>query len=144
MDATYNVAIAAIPKGKSLVVLDVLGDLTDIGFEAVEVSRFVRAMLAVTRERGGMLVSTLHADDFEADWGRHELLDRLLRLGGGWWRVEGMSTGRSADVSGEISAFALEPGGEGMPVVTKDKALQYRLEVGSVKVFAKGTGRGYL
>jgi len=33
----------------------------------------------------------------------NELLERLLRIGTGWWRVDGLSSGRSGDVHGEVS-----------------------------------------
>ncbi|RSH94876.1 hypothetical protein EHS25_004682 [Saitozyma podzolica] len=75
-----------------------------------------------------------------------ELLERLLRMGGGgWWRVSHLASGRSGDVSGEISAASnFPPEGTAFPSVPRSKPLQYRLETNTVKVFPKGTGRGFL
>lgn len=136
LQPTFAAVTAAIPTTPFLLILDGLSDLVDIGFEPVQVSRFVRALLA--RCRTGSVVSTLHADTIEDN----ELLDRLCRLSSWWWRIEGLSTGRSSEVSGEISTVSL--GSANHPGIPKDKALQYRLEPSAVKVFAKGTGRGYL
>jgi hypothetical protein len=60
---------------------------------------------------GMTLVSTLHADHLPVtvastssmESPEAELLDRLLRIGGGgWWRISGLSSGRSGDVMGEV------------------------------------------
>jgi hypothetical protein len=106
---------------------------------------------------GISLITTLHADHLQASddaasasasasaapaSADGDLLPRLLRHAGFWWRIAGLATGRSGDVSGEISCHKLRavPG----PVVPRDRPLQFRLEVGGVKVFVKGTGRGFL
>lgn len=108
-----------------------------MGFSPAEVTRMVRVLLANVRAAGGSLVSTMH---YEEVGGGDEFLRRVLRLGGAWWRVGGI-TPRSADVSGEISAVTFDGSG---PSVPRDKAIQFRLEPAAVKAFPKGTGRGYL
>jgi len=62
------------------------------------------------------LITTLHADHLSLtssgqvlDEG--DLLDRLLRLGNGWWRIGGLQTGRSADVHGEVRFLLSHPAG---------------------------------
>jgi len=36
-------------------------------------------------------------------------LERLLRVASGWWRVDGLASGRSGDVHGEVSIILLWP-----------------------------------
>jgi hypothetical protein len=131
----------------ALILLDGLSELVRMGFSPADVVRFVRAVSALP---GATVVSTLHADhlpktleaaddDASPD---EDLLPRLLRLADAWWRVSALATGRSGDVSGEISCHHLRSAVG--PSVARDRPLQYRLEVAGVKVFAKGTGRGYL
>lgn len=128
----------------TLVILDGLSELARMAFPRSEITRFVRAVIA-TRAR---VVSTLHADHLPktpvADMipsADGDLLEHLLRISDSYWRVSGLATGRSGDVSGEISAHVLH--GDG-PRVSRDMPLQFRLEVSGVKVFPKGTGRGFL
>lgn len=100
-----------------------------------------------------------------------DLVHRLMRIANGWWRVTGLSSGRSGNVSGEVryrlSPFRLTLRGGAhwltaqisshilstaaaddkqgvVPDVPRCKPVQYRLESNTVKLFAKGTGRGYL
>lgn len=130
---------AALPK-TGLVILDGLSELESIGFSALEISRFVRAV----RDSGVLLAFTLQADlagEEEKEVEQPELLRRLLRPSGQWWRIQGLQSGRSADVTGEISRHTLNGQGED---VGRQNPLQYRLEIAGVKTFAKGTGRGYL
>lgn len=44
----------------------------------------------------------------------------------------------------QISSFPLVTASPGWPSVSRAQPLQYRLEANTVKVFPKGTGRGYL
>lgn len=131
----------ALPKS-GLVVLDGLSELEAVGFSALELSRFVRA----ARDCGVLLACTVRANlatEEEKEPEQPELLRRLLRLAGCWWRIQGLQSGRSADVTGEISRHTLHGSGSGDDV-GRQNPLQYRLEVAGVKTFAKGTGRGYL
>lgn len=146
---TYD-AIAAACAPNALVMLDGLSNLLYSGFSPSEISRFVRAVAGLTRRHGARLVSTLHADHLPrtesevlGTGANAELLERMLALADGWWRVAGLASGRSGDVSGEISAHDLSSGG-GWAGVPRARPLQYRLEAAGVKVFAKGTGRGFL
>jgi hypothetical protein len=120
------------------------------------------------------LVSTIHADHLpllasspatDVSSSEADLLRRLLRISNGWWRISGLSSGRSGNVSGEVSGnqlvqirmlidyqisshalIPLEVGNSvnAFPVVPRSNPLHYRLESNTVKLFAKGTGRGYL
>lgn len=156
--ATFDATTAALPPTPTssvdttpaaLLVLDGLSELAYAGIPPVEVARFVRAVQA--RYPLGTVVSAMHADDLQDDVSADddpadELLSRLLRSAHVWWRVEGLASGRSGDVSGEISVCALGGGrGKvGTAAVPRASPLQYRLEAAGVKMFAKGTGRGFL
>lgn len=138
-EPTLAPTFAALPKS-GLVILDGLSEPGSVGFSAQDISRFVRA----ARDSGDVLLAmTLHAElAGEGDVDPPELLQRLLRIGGSWWRIQGLASGRSADVTGEISRHSLdERKGED---IGRANPLQYRLELAGVKTFAKGTGRGYL
>jgi hypothetical protein len=121
-------AVRAALSPNALVVLDGLSELLDMGFSPVATTQAVRALLSDARSSGARVVSTAHEND--------DPVRRLTRLGP-WWRVSGLSP-RSGEVSGEISAI-----GDG-PAVSRDKAVQFRLEPAAVRAFPKGTGRGYL
>ncbi|WWC58318.1 uncharacterized protein I303_100858 [Kwoniella dejecticola CBS 10117] len=158
---TYNSIVPVIAEG-SLIILDGLSELSWIGMSAMEISKFVRAVFARTRSSNAILVSTLHADHLplssnvipqtDAGTNEGELLERLLRIGQGcWWRVSHLASGRSGDVMGEISSHPLtKPIGLedsdklNYPHIPRSNPLQYRLESNTVRVFAKGTGRGFL
>ncbi|WVN87127.1 uncharacterized protein L203_102303 [Cryptococcus depauperatus CBS 7841] len=142
-----------------LVILDGLTVMANMGVLQEEIAKFVRATYAKVRLAGGILVSTLHTDSLPLPLSIYspaediELLERVLRVGKGvWWRIQHLGSGRSGDVMGEISshpfggmtASAQDDGKEDMPFVPRSKPLQYRLETSTVKVFAKGTGRGFL
>ncbi|AAW44900.1 hypothetical protein CNH00130 [Cryptococcus deneoformans JEC21] len=151
-----------------LLILDGLSDLLSIGVPLREIHRFVRAVYAQIRISKAALVSTLHTDSLsfltqpslslplsESET-ETNLLERLLKIGHGvWWRVENLQSGRSGDVMGEISSHPFgthhsHPNSNFRAETEKDtyiprsKPLQYRLEPSTVRVFAKGTGRGFL
>ncbi|WVQ85639.1 hypothetical protein IAT38_007805 [Cryptococcus sp. DSM 104549] len=146
----YDAVAPSITEG-ALVILDGLSELQSMGVGSGDVGRMVRALYAKTKASKAVLVSTLHADHLPlsspsafTSLDNDDLIERLLRIGdGGWWRVSHLPSGRSGDVMGEISSH---PFGEGadFPEVPRSKPLQYRLETSTVRVFAKGTGRGFL
>lgn len=177
-----------------LVILDGLAELTWMGFEARRIQQFVRAVLAQvhqvsTTSSGGYaerwlnmdktesaMVSILHADHLpllssspavDPSTPEVDLLHRLMRISNGWWRVSSLSSGRSGNVSGEVSriepSLSISPNWTDKQIssynlhspsphkhsgtvheVPRSKPLQYRLESNTVRLFAKGTGRGYL
>ncbi|KIR98766.1 hypothetical protein L804_04352 [Cryptococcus deuterogattii 2001/935-1] len=153
-----------------LLILDGLSDLLSIGVSAREIHRFIRAVYALTMSSKTALVSTLHTDSLllsslqtsvSVSMSEPEtetaLLERLLKLGHGvWWRIENLQSGRSGDVMGEISShpfgtYHLRPNSnfrrtetDNDTYIPRSKPLQYRLEPSTVRVFAKGTGRGFL
>ncbi|WWC66722.1 uncharacterized protein I206_100627 [Kwoniella pini CBS 10737] len=157
LKTTYNSILPHISEN-SLVILDGLTELNWIGFSSLEISKFVRAVFSKVKSIKAILVSTLHADHLplsssiipQTEQGDDEILQRLLRIGQGcWWRVSHLASGRSADVMGEISSHPLsKPIGldesEKFPHIPRSNPLQYRLEPNTVRVFAKGTGRGFL
>lgn len=104
-----------------------------MGFEPAMIQRLVRAVLAQVRtvgseprrcegdisadtvQTGSSLVSMIHGDQLPllassppADSSKPEveLLHRLMRISNGWWRVSGLSSGRSGNVSGEVSRLS--------------------------------------
>ncbi|KAL0245387.1 hypothetical protein I308_104510 [Cryptococcus tetragattii IND107] len=149
-----------------LLILDGVSDLLSIGVSAREIHRFVRAVYAQTMISKTALVSTLHTDSLSlsslhVSMSEPEtettLLERLLKTGHGvWWRIENLHSGRSGDVMGEISShpfgtYHLRPNfnfgrteTDNDTYIPRSKPLQYRLEPSTVRVFAKGTGRGFL
>ncbi|WRT63897.1 uncharacterized protein IL334_000823 [Kwoniella shivajii] len=152
---TYNSIISQLTEG-NLVIIDGLSELNWMGVSAMEIGKFVRALLSKVRNTNSILVSTLHADHLplssttssSRDDGESELLDRLLRVGNVWWRISHLPSGRSGDVMGEISSHLLSTP-PGLPNtkfqnVPRSNPLQYRIESSTVRVFAKGTGRGFL
>ncbi|WWD09122.1 hypothetical protein V865_007244 [Kwoniella europaea PYCC6329] len=154
---TYDNIIPHLTDG-SLVILDGLSELDWIGFSPLEISKFVRAVFAKVKLSNSILVLTIHADHLplsstvipSKEAGESELLDRLLRIGQGcWWRVSHLPSGRSGDVMGEISSHPLTKpigleGSQKFPYIPRSNPLQYRLEPNTVRVFPKGTGRGFL
>ena len=55
-------------------------------------------------------MTTLHVPSLgETSEEANELLERLLRVASGWWRVDGLASGRSGDVHGEVSTVQLWP-----------------------------------
>ncbi|KAI9632826.1 uncharacterized protein MKK02DRAFT_41138 [Dioszegia hungarica] len=154
-DSAKTTSTGSSSAQSPLVILDGLAELLWIGFTPIAIAQFVRATLALARKTNSSLVSTLHADHLPLTAASPssssaspsaDLLDRLIRLGGGgWWRVSNLSSGRSGDVHGEISSHPLYPPGTGSyPDVPAHQPLQYRLEASTVRVFPKGTGRGFL
>jgi hypothetical protein len=103
-----------------------------MGFEPKDIVKFVRAVNSLARKvsaspsylmisrshtdqkTGSSLISTIHADHLPllasspaiAMSPEAELLRRLLRISNGWWRISGLSSGRSGNVSGEVSRSA--------------------------------------
>ncbi|OXG10576.1 hypothetical protein C367_06735 [Cryptococcus neoformans Ze90-1] len=158
------------PELECLLILDGLSDLLSIGVPPREIYQFVRAVYSQTRISKAALVSTLHTDSLSFSSQSSislslskletetetSLLERLLKIGHGvWWRVENLQSGRSGDVMGEISSHPFgthhsHPNSSRRTETDKDtyiprsKPLQYRLEPSTVRVFAKGTGRGFL
>ncbi|WWC85993.1 uncharacterized protein L201_000864 [Kwoniella dendrophila CBS 6074] len=155
---TYQNIVSNINGEGNLIILDGLSELSWIGLTSKEISKFVRAVFSKVKSSKSILVSTLHSDHLplsstiipSKDENENELLDNLLRLGQGcWWRVSHLHSGRSGDVMGEISSHPLtKPIGldenQKFPYVSRSNPLQYRLEPNTVKVFPKGTGRGFL
>ncbi|WVW82014.1 hypothetical protein I302_104019 [Kwoniella bestiolae CBS 10118] len=154
---TYDTTLSHLTE-HSLVILDGLSELDWIGFSALEISKFVRAVFAKVKLSNSILISTLHADHLPLsstiippkEGNEDELLDRLLRMGQGcWWRIAHLPSGRSGDVMGEISSHPLTKSigmeeDQKSPYVSRSNPLQYRLEPNTVRVFPKGTGRGFL
>ncbi|KAK6905414.1 hypothetical protein L486_02118 [Kwoniella mangroviensis CBS 10435] len=154
---TYDYITSHLTDG-SLLILDGLSELDWLGFSPLELSKFVRAVFAKVKLSNSILVSTIHADHLplsstiipSKEAGESDLLYRLLRLGQGcWWRVSHLPSGRSGDVMGEISSHPLtNPIGlkdsQKSPYIPRSNPLQYRLEPNTVRVFPKGTGRGFL
>ncbi|TYJ52072.1 hypothetical protein B9479_007329 [Cryptococcus floricola] len=119
----------------------------------------LKLKLTPAKKSGSILTTTLHTDSLPlpspspapyTPGADVRLLEGLMRVGAGcWWRVSHLGSGRSGDVGGEISVHPFGDlrgqGGEGEWMeVGRGKPVQYRLETGSVRVFAKGTGRGFL
>ncbi|KAI5450571.1 hypothetical protein NCC49_002830 [Naganishia albida] len=164
LQAVYqSIAERISANGTGLVVLDDLSELLLLGFPAHEVSKFVRSLLALARKHQTILLTHIHTDSLTSANATQslphtptpdlDLLLRLMRLGGGvWWRIEGLKTGRSGVVTGEISSHPLVPlpldtttlASCSVPTIPRSKPLQYRMDDSGVKTFAKGTGEGYL
>ncbi|KAJ9113934.1 hypothetical protein QFC19_000129 [Naganishia cerealis] len=189
LKAVYQSILKALDgKEGSLIVLDELSELLVLGFPSQEVTRFVRAVISISRkvvlsttgpandayiflipeQHNAIVVTHLHTDSlgsnsavmsFQPNAREQtpnsdlDLLLRLLRLGGGvWWRIEGLRTGRSGVVTGEISSHPLLPlpidvktsATYSVPQIPRAHPLQYRLDDTGMKTFAKGTGEGYL
>ncbi|ORX35323.1 hypothetical protein BD324DRAFT_632338 [Kockovaella imperatae] len=141
----YARIASRISDQDTLVILHGLSDIMSMGIPTQDVHRFVRAVDAAVRKASCILVTTLHADGLAEGSLTNDqvLLEKLLRSATAWWRVEELQSGRSGDVHGEISSHPLATNGNETSV-PKSHPLQYRLEMNTVKVFAKGTGRGYL
>ncbi|WVQ93724.1 hypothetical protein IAU59_000801 [Kwoniella sp. CBS 9459] len=160
-----NANLSSTATEGSLVILDGLSELLWMGMSAVDVARFVRAVFARVRSTKSTLVSTIHGDTLpltssssaSSSGGEdvdRELLERLCRIGQGvWWRVCHLASGRSGDVMGEISSHPLsrpskpnahQNDSSHYPSVSRCNPLQYRIEPSTVRVFPKGTGRGFL
>ncbi|ODO05055.1 hypothetical protein I350_05668 [Cryptococcus amylolentus CBS 6273] len=150
----YDAVVPHLGEGV-VVIVDGLGGLVDMGMGVDEVVRFARAVYSQVRQSKSILTTTLHTDSLPlpspapyTPGPDASLLEGLTRVGTGcWWRVSHLASGRSGDVMGEISVHPFgdlqSQGGEWVEV-GRGKPVQYRLETGSVKVFAKGTGRGFL
>ncbi|WVQ77287.1 hypothetical protein IAR50_006971 [Cryptococcus sp. DSM 104548] len=148
----YDAIVPQLAEGV-LLVLDGVGTLVEMGMGVEEVVRLVRAVYAQVCKLKAILTTTLHADSLPlpspapyAPGPDARLLEGLTRIGTGcWWRTSHLASGRSGDVMGEISSHPFgDYKAEEYVDVARSKPLQYRLETATVKVFAKGTGRGFL
>ena len=146
---------------KGMVILVGFSELICQGFSPEHLARFGRALLGWCRQTQTSLITTLHTPLLlnASSLGDHlsvsptsdpesDLLLRLLRAGqdgGIWWRVEELKSGRSGVVHGEISVHPLSSRSSVIQKrVPYTSPLQYRLDDNAVRVFPKGTGKGYL
>ena len=106
-----------------MIILDGLTEFLSIGFTPSSVFQFVRAVQRLSLDTHSTLISTLHTDGpLDADAPSHDLLARLLRISSGWWRIDGLTSGRSADVHGEVSLSRFPSNPQGSPL-TSDQRL---------------------
>ncbi|KAF9482929.1 hypothetical protein BDN70DRAFT_852386 [Pholiota conissans] len=128
--------------GSPLIILDDITTLEWIGFSAVEITRFSRALRSVCLKANATLLIRHHiVTPNEPD----DLFRHLLQISNYHLEVRPLSSGRSGEVSGEIS---LHPGfsapSKTIKLINRSTATQYRLtDVGPV-FFAKGTSGGVL
>ncbi|KDQ55622.1 hypothetical protein JAAARDRAFT_691454 [Jaapia argillacea MUCL 33604] len=125
-----------------LVILDDISSLEWIGFSVLDLTRFLRALLALIFKFDASLIVRHH---IITPGDPDDLLRFLLELCTFHMEVRTLSSGRSGAVSGEI---ALHPGRTTVPTgfrtVARARAVQYRLtDAGSV-FFEKGTGEAVL
>ncbi|CDZ98269.1 Uncharacterised protein family UPF0405 [Phaffia rhodozyma] len=135
------------PESEVMVVLDDLSALLWMGAELETVGRFVRALQASSRKLNFNIVYLVHTIPSSASAVPEDELFRLLHPSADLWiRVQGLQSGRSGDVSGELSFIPspLLDSDEGFPRTEPGKELQYKLGDSGVTFFPKGTGQGFL
>ncbi|KIM40346.1 hypothetical protein M413DRAFT_446533 [Hebeloma cylindrosporum] len=128
--------------GPALIILDDISALDWIGFPLLDLSRFLRALRAACLKANATLIIRHHiVTPGEAD----ELFRHLLQISTYHVEDRPLSSGRSGDVSGEIS---LHPGfsvpSDGVKLNPRNIATQYRLADTGPEFFAKGTSGGVL
>ncbi|KXN82155.1 Elongator complex protein 6 [Leucoagaricus sp. SymC.cos] len=125
-----------------LVILDDVSTFEWIGFSLLDVSRFVRALVAACRQVNATLILRHHltlSDEID------DLFRRLLQISTYHLEVRSLSSGRSGVVSGEIALHA----GPSTPInrvklIPRSSALQYRLTDTGAVFFERGTGAAVL
>ncbi|KAF8874564.1 hypothetical protein CPB84DRAFT_1690054 [Gymnopilus junonius] len=128
--------------GMKLVILDDISMLEWVGFDTTDVVRFVRALRSVcTKANATLLVRHHIVTPGEPD----EVFRHLLQLCTYHLEVLPLASGRSGSVSGEV---ALHPGfsapKDGVKLIPRSAALQYRLTDTGAEFFAKGTSESVL
>jgi hypothetical protein len=130
------------PQKPTLVIIDDITVLEWIGFSALSVARFVRALLSLSSKRCASLIIRHHVIiPDEPD----KLFRHLIQICAYHIEVRSISSGRSGAVSGEI-ALHVGPSlnDTKLGLVSQTFATQYRLtETGSV-FFEKGMGKGVI
>lgn len=125
-----------------LVILDDVSTFEWIGFSLLDVSRFVRALVAACRRENATLIIRHHltlSDELD------DLFRCLLQLSTYHLEVRSLSSGRSGAVSGEI-ALHLGPStpSNSIKLIPRSSALQYRLTDTGATFFERGTGAAVL
>ncbi|KAF9444788.1 hypothetical protein P691DRAFT_778008 [Macrolepiota fuliginosa MF-IS2] len=138
-------SISTSGSGKNtehVVILDDITTLEWIGFPLLDISRFVRALVASCRRANTTLIIRHHftlADEID------DLFRQLLQLCTYHLEVRSLASGRSGAVSGEVALHAgpSTPLGQ-LKLTPRSSALQYRLsDTGSI-FFERGTGAAVL
>lgn len=124
-------------KGEVLLLVDDISGLLNLGLTNREILGAVQSLRADARVRdsGALLVGTkscAHDDDAEC----HQLCTYLSHLADATIDVRGLSTGRSKDITGQISVTRTSS--THLPVT---KQMYFRLEDRGVKLFPAGLHR---
>ncbi|KAJ3561890.1 hypothetical protein NP233_g9916 [Leucocoprinus birnbaumii] len=142
LDSIVNSFTSNIEESERLVILDDVSTLEWIGFSLLDVSRFVRALVAACRHANATLIIRHHltlSDEID------DLFRRLLQLSTYHLEVLSLSSGRSGAVSGEIALHSgpSTPNGP-VKLIPRSSALQYRLTDTGAVFFERGTGAAVL
>ncbi|KAL7415484.1 hypothetical protein BDY24DRAFT_383101 [Mrakia frigida] len=131
---------------ETLVIIDDLSALHWMGVEVDEVSRFVRALQARSRKTSSSLLLLIHGSTSSPSLPQDTLFRTLYPSVDLFIQCRGLSSGRSGEVSGELSftPTPLMSSDTLFPSTSPGKELQYKLGDSSVTFFAKGTGYGFL
>ncbi|KAF8730634.1 hypothetical protein AX14_005356 [Amanita brunnescens Koide BX004] len=132
----FSASLSKHPAAEHIVILDDITTLEWIGFELLDVMRFVRALRAACIKANATLFVRHHRLSDEPD----DLFRHLYQLCTYHLEVRGLASGRSGAVSGEI---ALHPGPATTPkdvnIIPRSRAVQYRLTDANAVYFEKGT-----
>ncbi|KIJ68092.1 hypothetical protein HYDPIDRAFT_126768 [Hydnomerulius pinastri MD-312] len=128
--------------GKSLVILDDIASLEWLGFSALDLSRFCRALKVLCLKSNATLVIRHHIlNPSEPD----PLFHSLQQLCSYHVEVRPLASGRSGAVSGEVCLHVGPVESEpSLRLIARPTALQYRLTDGGAIFFEKGTSEGVL
>ncbi|OBZ70698.1 hypothetical protein A0H81_09315 [Grifola frondosa] len=140
IDVITNVASQGARRiwGPVLVILDDVATLEWTGVSILELSRFVRALCALSRKANAALILRHHiVTPGEPD----DILRHLLQLCTYHMDVLPLSTGRSGSVALHAGPAVVDPHHHLIP---KSMAIQYRLTDTGAVFFDRGTGGGVL
>ncbi|TFK71463.1 hypothetical protein BDN72DRAFT_764866 [Pluteus cervinus] len=138
------------PGQRVLVILDDISTFQWVGFESLDIQRFLRALKALCTKTKATLVIRHHLVSREDNHG-DELFGFLTQICSYHIDVRALSSGRSGAVSGEIAVYAgpstviaSQEMDLGVRLIQPGSALQYRLTDTGAVFFEKGTSGGVL
>ncbi|KAF7295991.1 hypothetical protein MKEN_01413700 [Mycena kentingensis (nom. inval.)] len=139
---------AAVPllTEDALVIVDDLATLDWLGFSVLDITRFCRALFAACRKVNATLLLRQHVLTPPST---EPILDDLFRalrsMCAYHLEVLPLASGKSGTVSGQVALHA-GPGirADGVKLLPRSSALQYRLTDAGAIFFERGTGAGVL
>ncbi|XP_019618100.1 PREDICTED: elongator complex protein 6-like [Branchiostoma belcheri] len=133
-------------EGPTLLLVDDLSVLVSLGMSVKDVADFMhycRVLMCPTLQSQGAIVSLVHKDADVEDEENSTLFRHMAYHSTVHLAVEGLSSGYSRDVHGQVTVTFRNVQDPSQPQ-TRMKTLQYKVEERNVSFFAPGTSRAVL